>query len=82
MFELPRDAPGSAAEGRNGLPLQAICPNEHTRLIPFHFLQTAASDTTPLYGRPFKCPACGSPEVRLFVIESRAELASVHESLS
>lgn len=81
MIELPRDAPGSAACGRSGLPLQAICANGHVRLIPFRFLKTKEDDTTPLYGRPFKCPVCGSAEVRLFALESRADLVAVRDSL-
>jgi hypothetical protein len=38
-------------------------------------LKTSESYRTPLYGRPFRCKACGSPEVTLFVIEDLLELA-------
>jgi hypothetical protein len=36
---------------------------------------------TPLYGRPFKCKACGSREVTLFTVDSQAELDEVLQSL-
>lgn len=81
MFKLPRDAPGSDACGRSGMPLLAICPNGHRRLIPFRLLKTHDNDRTPLYGRPFKCKACGSPEVTLFAIESQAEMYGVRQTL-
>jgi hypothetical protein len=57
---------------RSGLPLLAICPIGHNRLIPFRLLKTSETDRTPLYGRPFKCKACGSREVILFSIDSHA----------
>ena len=63
MIAIPRDAPGSVACGRSGLPLLAICPIGHNRLIPYRLLKTSETDRTPLYGRPFKCKACGSREV-------------------
>jgi hypothetical protein len=34
MIEIPRDAPGSVACGRSGLPLLATCSNGHRRLVP------------------------------------------------
>jgi hypothetical protein len=82
MIGIPRDAPGSVACGRSGLPLLAICPIGHNRLIPFRLLRTPETDRTPIYGRPFKCKACGSPEVTLFAIESQAELDTVQRSLA
>jgi hypothetical protein len=48
--------------GRSGLPLLAFCSNGHRRMIPFRLLKTGDDDRTPLYGRPFKCKACGSLE--------------------
>lgn len=74
MIELPRDAPGSAACGRSGLPLLAVCPAGHRRTIPFRRLQTGPGDATPIYGRPFECRECGSAEVTLFALEMQAEL--------
>ena len=56
--------------GRSGLPLLAICPIGHNRLVPFRLLKTSDTDRTPPYGRPFKCKTCGSREVTLFAIES------------
>ena len=70
MTAIPRDAPGSVACGRSGLPLLAICPIGHNRLVPFRLLKTSETNRTPLYGRPFKCRACGSREVTLFNIKS------------
>jgi len=81
MLQLPRDAPGSDACGISGRPLLAICPNRHRRLIPFRLLKTHEDDRTPLYGRPFKCKECGSPEVTLFAIESQGELDEVQRGL-
>jgi hypothetical protein len=40
-----------------------------------------AGDRTLLYGRPFKCKECGSPEVALVAIESQAELEAVRRIL-
>jgi hypothetical protein len=80
MIGIPRDAPGSVACGRSGLPLLAICSIGHNRLVPFR-LKTSDTDRTPIYGRPFKCKACGSREVTLFAIESQAELDAVQRSL-
>ena len=74
MIGIPRDAPGSVACGRSGLPLLAICPIGHNRLVAFRLLKTSESDRTPIYARPFKCRACGSREVTLFAIQSWAEL--------
>jgi hypothetical protein len=82
MIEIPRDAPGSVACGRSGLPLLAVCPNGHRRAVPFRLLKTGPDDRAPLYGRLFRCRACGSPEVTLFVIESQAELADIQRSLA
>ena len=82
MIAIPRDAPGSVACGRGGLPLLAICPIGHNRLIPFRLLKTSDTDQTPLYGRPFKCKACGSREVTLFAIVRQAELEAVQKALA
>ena len=82
MIAIPRDAPGSVACGRSGLPLLAICPIGHNRLIPFRLLKTSESDRTPLYGRPFKCKACGSREVTLFSIDSQAELIAIQQAMA
>ena len=57
MLQFPRDAPGSDACNRSGMPLLAICPNKHRRLIPFQLLKTVQDDGTPLYGRPFSAHA-------------------------
>jgi hypothetical protein len=78
MIEIPQDAPGSVA---CGLPLLAICPAGHRRTIPFRLLKTGPDDRTPLYGRPFKCRACGSREVTLFDMGSQAELDAVQATL-
>ena len=82
MIEIPRDAPGSVACGRSGLPLLATCPTGHRRTVPLRLLNTSESDRTPLYGRPFRCRACGSPEVTLFAIEDRLELAAIQLALA
>ena len=82
MLEVPRDAPGSVACGRSGLPLLAVCLCGRRRLVPFRLLKTSETDPTPLYGRPFKCRACGSRDVTLFAIESHAELKAVQEALA
>jgi hypothetical protein len=68
---------GRGACGRSGLPLLAIFPLGHNRLIPFRLLKTSDTDRTPLYGRPFLCKACGSREVTLFSIDDQAELAAI-----
>ena len=59
-----------------------ICPNGHRRTVPFRLLKTSESDRTPLYGRPFKCRACGSSEVTLLAIDSQAELEEVQRDLA
>ena len=82
MIAIPRDAAGSVACGRSGLPVLAICPIGHNRLIPYRLLKTGPGDRTPLYGRPFKCKACGGREVMLFSIDSQAELDAVQRSLA
>jgi hypothetical protein len=82
MIGIPRDAPGSVACGRSGLPLLAICPIGHNRLVAFRLLKTSETDRTPLYGRPFKCKACGSREVILFSIDSQAELDAVQRAMA
>jgi hypothetical protein len=82
MIGIPRDAPGSVACGQSGLPLLAICPIGHNRLVAFRLLKTSETDRTPLYGRPFKCKACGSREVTLFAIESQAELDAVQLAMA
>jgi hypothetical protein len=48
MIGIPRDAPGSAACGRSGLPLLAICPIGHNRLVAFRLLKTSETDRTPI----------------------------------
>jgi hypothetical protein len=82
MFEIARDAPGSVVCRRSGLPLLAICPNGHRRTVPFRLLKTSETDITPLYGRPFKCKACGSPEVVLFAVENHTELNEIQRALA
>jgi hypothetical protein len=82
MKAIPRDAPGSVACGRSGLPLLAICPIGHNRLIRFRLLKTSETDRTPLYGRPFKCKDCGSREVTLFAVESQAELDAIQQAMA
>ena len=82
MIEIPRDAPGSVACGRSGLPLLAVCPNGHRRTVPFRLLKTGPDDRTPVYGRPFKCKACGSQKVTLFVVERQAELDEIQCALA
>jgi hypothetical protein len=82
MIEIARNAPASVACGRSGRPLLAICPKGHRRFIPFRLLKTSAADRTPLYGRPFKCRVCGSPEVTLCDIESHAELDDLHNAMA
>lgn len=80
MFQIDRNAPGSIACGRSGLPLLAVCSSGHRRTVPFLRLKTSEEDRTPLYGRPFKCLMCDSSEVTLFAIESQAELDDVRRS--
>ena len=82
MIEIARDAPGSVACGRSGLPLLAVCPCGHRRSVPFRLLKTSETDCTARYGRPFRCRGCGGGEVTLFDIESQAELDEVRRSLS
>ena len=82
MIGIPRDAPGSVACGRSGLPLLAICPIGHNRLVAFRLLKTSETDRTPLYGRPFKCKVCGSREVTLFAIESQSELDAIQQAMA
>jgi hypothetical protein len=81
MMEIARDAPGPVACGRSGLPLLAVCPNWHRRTVPIRLLKTSEDDRSLLYGRPFKCRACGSGEVNLFAIESQAELDGIQAAL-
>lgn len=80
MIELPRDAPGSAACDRSGLPLLAVCPAGHRRTIPFRRLRTGPGDPSALYRRTYKCRVCGSTEVTLFAIESQQELDAIRAS--
>jgi hypothetical protein len=40
------------------------------------------ADRTPLYGRPFRCKACGNREVTLFAIESPAELDTIQQAMA
>jgi hypothetical protein len=82
MIPIPRDASGSVACGRSGLPLLAICPNGHRRTVPFRLLRTSEADRTPLYGRPFKCRTCGSAEVTLFLIDDQGELDDIQCALA
>jgi hypothetical protein len=62
--------------------LLAVCSSGHRQTIPFRLLKTSDDDCTPVYGRPFKCKACGSREVALFSIESQAELDAVQSALA
>ena len=82
MIEIPRDAPGSVACGRSGLPLLALCLAGHHRTVPFRRLKTSETDQTPIYGRPYRCGKCGSREVTLFAIESQAELDEIQQALA
>jgi hypothetical protein len=82
MIDIPRDAPGSIACGRSGLPLLAICPNGHRRTVPFRLLKTSDADRTPLYGRPFRCRICGSAEVTLFALEGQSELKAIQREVA
>ncbi len=81
MRQLPVDAPGSAACGRSGLPLVAVCGNEHRRLVSFRLLRTNDDDRSPLYARPFVCKTCGSRDVILFTIEGQGELDMLRPEL-
>jgi hypothetical protein len=51
-------------------------------MIAFRLLKTGPADRTPLYGRPFKCKACGSREVTLFSMESQAELEEIQRAMA
>jgi hypothetical protein len=62
--------------------LLAVCPCGRRRLVPFRLLKTHDGDTTPLYGRPFKCKACGSRDVVLFAIECQTELDEVQQAMA
>jgi hypothetical protein len=62
--------------------LLAICPIGHNRLVAFRLLKTSETDRTSLYGRPFKCKACGSREVTLFAIENQSELDEVQQAMA
>jgi hypothetical protein len=73
---------GSIACGRSGLPLLTVCPEGHRRSVPFRLLKASDDDNTPIYGRPFKCRACGSPEVTLFAIDSQAELDDLYSAIA
>lgn len=78
MIELPKDAPGKAACGRSGLPLLARCACGHECTVPWLKLRTHDADETPLYGRRFKCQACGRRnQVTLFALETQAELTAI-----
>jgi len=80
MRHLTIDAPGSAACGRSGLPLVALCGNDHRRLVPFRLLKTGNDDRSSLYGRPFVCKECGNRKVTLFAIESQIELDALRRT--
>jgi hypothetical protein len=82
MIEIARDAPGSVACGRSGLPLLAMCPCGRRRTVPYRLLQTSETDRTPIYARPFKCRACGSREVALFAIDGQAELDEIQRAMA
>ena len=58
--------------GRSGLPLLAVCPNRHRRTVPFRLVRTLVATRRRSDSCPFKCRACGSPEVTLYAIESQA----------
>jgi hypothetical protein len=51
-------------------------------MIPFRLLKIGYDDRTPIYGRPFKCKACGSREVTLFAVGSQAELDAVQQAMA
>ena len=82
MIKIPRDAPGSVACGRSGLPLLALCLAGHHRTVPFRRLKTSETDQTPIYGRPYRCGKCGSREVKLFAIEYQAELDAIQQAMT
>jgi hypothetical protein len=82
MIEIARDVPGAVACGRSGLPLLAVCPCGRRRTVPYRLLQTSETDRTLLYGRPFKCKACGSRDVTLFSIDGHAELEAIQQALA
>ena len=82
MIAIPQDAPASVACGRSGLPLLAVCPMGHRRTAPFRLLKTSENDTTLLYGRPYRCRQCDSPEVTLFAVESQAELDDLRRAIA
>lgn len=64
------------------MPLLAICPTGHRRLVPFRLLKASDGDRTPLYGRLFKCPTCGTRDVAsLCAIETLAELDELRPEL-
>ena len=48
----------------------------------FRLLKAGPDDRTPLYGRPFKCKACGSREVVLYAIDDQAELDAIQRALA
>ena len=78
MIELPKDAPGKVACGRSGLPLLARCTCGHEHLIAWRLLKTHDEDETPLYGRRFKCKACGrGNQATLFALETETELTAI-----
>ena len=81
MIELPPDAPGEAACGYSGRPLVALCTCGRRCFVPFRHLRTDYGDRTPLYSRPFMCPACGSATVTLFAPESQAEMDAIRPHL-
>jgi hypothetical protein len=51
-------------------------------ILGLQLLKTGPDDRTPLYGRPFKCKACGSREVVLYAIDDQAELDAIQRALA
>lgn len=81
MIELPRDATGHAACGYSGRPLLAVCSCGRRRTIPFRLLKADFGDATPIYGRRYRCTACQSSEVTLFVFDDLSEFARIRNEL-
>jgi hypothetical protein len=59
-----------------------VVPARASSAFRFRLLKTGPDDRTPLYGRPFRCKACGGREVTLFAIESQAELDAVQQAMA
>lgn len=81
MIELHKDAPGEAACGYSGRPLLVVCSCGQRRAVPFRKLRADFGDKSPIYGRPFRCKACQSSDVTLFVFNDPAEFYRVWDEL-